>query len=125
MALIGSWIVTGSAGMARPGKLDQRITLQAYAEVSDGGGGSTKTWADLPSVPNVWAMVRTAPGDERFEDGRVNADAVSEFTIRNRSDIDERCRISWGGEYYNIRSIMREGTRALYVKIRAERGVSN
>ena len=106
------------------GKLDQRITLQAFAEVSDGGGGVTKTWADLATTPTVWANVTAGSGREAFLEDRTTATAMVMFTIRNRSDLDERGRIVWGGENFNIREIKREGTRAMYLRIMAERGVA-
>lgn len=111
--------------MARPGKLDQRVTFQAYTITSDGGGGQTKTWADIASAPTVWAHVRSGSGKEQFEEDRTNATGMTVFVIRNRSDIDERMRIVWGGDNHNIRHIARAGSREMYLTITAERGVSN
>lgn len=108
--------------MARIGNLDQRITLQSYTTTSDGAGGQTRTWADLASVPDVWAKVEAKGGSEGFSSDRVEAVGSFVFTIRNRTDLDERMRIVWGGENYNVRTILREGSRAMYLKIVAERG---
>jgi SPP1 family predicted phage head-tail adaptor len=106
------------------GKLDQRITFQRRTGASDGAGGTVYSWADLTSNPTVWANVLTARLGEATEEGRMNATALVVFTIRNRQDIDERDRISWGGEMHNIRSVRRDGARGLYLKIEAERGVA-
>lgn len=108
--------------MSRPGKLDQRITLQSYTEVADGGGGSTKTWADFAATPTMWAQVTPKAGTEALDADRTNATATYEFTIRNRQDVDERHRIIWRDEAYNIRSVLRPGGRAMYLVIVAERG---
>jgi hypothetical protein len=54
--------------------------------------------------------------------GRMTAVLPVTFTIYNRTDIDERCRIMWRGEAYNILSIFREGARALHLQIDAQRG---
>lgn len=106
----------------RPGELDERITLQAPTLVADGGGGSTVTWSDLATV---WAKVVARQGGERMEDGRISAETATDFTLRNRTDIDERMRIVWRGVTYNVRSILREGPRPLYVRIEADRGAAD
>lgn len=111
--------------MARIGALDERVTLQAYTQVADGGGGFTKTWANLASVPTVWAHVKPASGREALEDGRTNAESLNVFTIRNRSDIDEKTRIVWRGDNYNIRQIKRASRREMYLEIVAEFGAAN
>jgi len=108
--------------MAKPGKLDQRITIEQLSLVSDGGGGFTKTWAGLSSAPIVWAHVKANSGREAFEDDRTNATMTATFTIRNRDDVQENDRIIWRSEFYNIRQVMREGVRSMYLRIVAERG---
>jgi len=109
--------------MARAGKLDQRITLQTFTEADDGIGGKTKAWANLASVPAVWAKVSHKGGLEVLSEGRTNATSKTIFTIRNRTDLDERMRVVWGSENYDVRNINRMGGRALYLDIEAERGV--
>ena len=106
-------------------RMDQRVTFQVPTLTSDGGGGNVAAWADVPSTPTVWARVMPKSGREGMTEDRVSASTVYEITIRNRSDIDERMRIVWLGENYNIRSVLREGGRPLYLKIEAERGVAD
>ena len=106
-------------------RMDQRITLQTPTLTPDGAGGQTSAWGDVPSVPVVWAHVQPLRGNERLDEDRPNARGMYVFTIRNRTDLDERCRIVWRGEQYNIRSILREGVRTLYLKIEAERGAAD
>lgn len=106
-------------------RMDQRITLQVPTLTSDGGGGQTAAWGDIPSTPVVWARVMPKRGNERMEEDRMSATGVYLFTIRNRTDLDERMRIVWRGENYNVRAIMREGPRPLYLTIEAERGVAD
>ena len=110
--------------MARPGKLDQRITFKAQALAADGIGGSVMSYGDISTVPTVWARVTPSSGKEISAEGRVVADGMFKFTIRNRSDIDETHVIFWGGETYNIRNVRRSGTRSMYLEIDAERGVA-
>jgi len=105
------------------GKLDQRITLQSKTLTPDGGGGSTEAWGNLAADPTVWAAVKPMTGSEIMREGGDVAVAMYRFIIRNRSDLDERFRIVWEGSSYNIRQVQREGGRALYLTIIAERGV--
>ena len=106
------------------GKLDQRITLQRFAETPDGIGGVTRAWADLSVTPKVWAHVKPRVGREGMESGRVNASLLATFTIRHREDVSELDRIVWKGEAWNIRRIMRVSQRQQYLEVDAERGVA-
>jgi SPP1 family predicted phage head-tail adaptor len=103
------------------GKLDQRVTIQTRTAASDGGGGTTYAWA---TVATVWAHAKPRVARETMQEGRINASQVITFTIRNRA-IDETQRLVWRGEAYNIRAVMREGPRPLYLAVDAERGVAN
>lgn len=106
------------------GALDQRITFQSATLISDGQGGNTKTWANVPSIPMVWAFIKGLGGKEANADDRVSDTSRFLFTIRNRTDIDETITILWGGETFNIRHVRRLGDRNMYLEIEAERGVA-
>lgn len=105
------------------GKLNERVTFQAYTLADDGIGGKVKTWGNLASVPTVWAHVIPKSGTETRSEDRDTATGVYVFVIRERSDIDERTRIVWRGENYNIRHVMRRGNAPQYLDVQAERGV--
>lgn len=111
--------------MAKIGRLDQRITFQSNTATADGMGGSVQAWGNVASVPTVWAQVVPKAAAERDSNDEINADGLYEFTVRNRSDISETDRIVWGGVNFNIRGIYRTGTRSLYLRIDAERGVAS
>lgn len=104
------------------GKLDQIITIQRKSRTPNLSGGFVETWADLRSA---WASVKTKAGREVIEAGRVNAAATTQFMIYTPSDLSEQDRIIWQGIPYNIRTIMRMGSRVLYTVIDAERGVAS
>ena len=103
------------------GRLNERITFQSYTTVSDGAGGRVTTWANLGSVPTVWASVKAKSGTEGFSEGRTNAEATYTFIVRQRSDLDERMRIVWRSENYDVTAIMRSGNHPQYLIIEAER----
>lgn len=103
------------------GELDQRISIIRQSTMSDGIGGRTST----PSiVATVWAKVIAQAGRERFHADRLNAESSYRFIIRHRSDVLESDRVQWNGALFNIRSVIREGGRPLYLEIVAERGVA-
>ena len=104
----------------RTGRMDQAITIERRTEVSDGTGGVSRSWTPLAEV---WAAVKPRVGRESMSEGRIAAAYSVTFTIYNR-DIEERDRIVWNGEYYNVRGVMRAGERELYLDVDAERGAS-
>lgn len=110
--------------MNKAGDLDQRITFQRFAGTPDGIGGMVQAWADVPTVPTVWAKVTPRLGSEGMEEGRTNATAMATFTVRYRADISETDRILWRGEPWNIRRVLRVSGRAQWIDIDAERGVN-
>ena len=107
------------------GKLDQRITFERETATPDGMGGQTVAWANVPTNPTVWANVQAFSGREGMVNDRMTATFATVFTIRNRSDLTEKDRISFGGVKYNIRAIRVEAARRQYLKIEAERGVAS
>lgn len=109
----------------KPGKLNERITFQAYTETSDGGGGTTKGWANIATNPTIWCEVVAKSGKESVISDRITATMVTIFRIRNRSDLNETMRISWRGSFYNIRAVRREGHRGQYLTVEAERGAAS
>jgi SPP1 family predicted phage head-tail adaptor len=107
------------------GDADQRITFQRATATPDGIGGQTLVWANLSSVPTVWAKVTPRVGKESMGEGRMNATLTATFTVRYRSDVTELDRILWRGEAWNIRRILRKSGRNLWLDIDAERGVAS
>jgi SPP1 family predicted phage head-tail adaptor len=110
--------------MNDPRRLDQLITFQRRVETADGAGGVTRTWANVAVYPTVWAYVGPKSGREAMNEGRIEASYVVVFTVYNRADVDETCRILWNGVAYNIRGIQRASTAELMLRIEAERGVA-
>ena len=91
----------------RAGNLDRRITIEKNTPVQDSDSGELVAgWATLATM---WAQVRPLRGSERFEAQRENAERVSVFRIRHRTDIDETMRIVYGGDEYDIESIAELG----------------
>lgn len=104
--------------------MTERITFQAKSLTSDGMGGSTSAWANIPSTPRVWAQIWPERGGEIEDQDRVNAVGRYKARIRRRSDINETMRMVWQGEIYNIRAVHRESAREKYMLLDIERGVA-
>ena len=109
--------------MGSAGKLDQRITFQRETATPDGGGGVTKAWGNIPTNATVWAAVSFKGAREGMDAGRMNASQMTTFEIYNRADLTELDGLIWEGNFYNIRTIRRYGTRKLHMYLDAERGV--
>jgi SPP1 family predicted phage head-tail adaptor len=86
-----------------PGFLDRRITLQAYTSSENEFGEVIETWTDLATV---WANVRELRGTERFEAARLTAVVDAFFTIRWRTDVVPKMRVSYEGELFDIQAVM-------------------
>jgi SPP1 family predicted phage head-tail adaptor len=97
------------------GELDQRITLQSLALVSDGGGGSTETWSN---VAILWAKVVPMSGRERLHADQLESPANYRVTIRRRTDITAGKR-----KPLNIRFDGFNSPREQYMTFDAEMGV--
>jgi SPP1 family predicted phage head-tail adaptor len=84
------------------GELDQRIIFQQLSGGLDGLGQQGETWADIATVPTVWAKARPSRSAERFAAGQLQSIADVVFTVRYRADILPSMRILWRGEPYEI-----------------------
>jgi SPP1 family predicted phage head-tail adaptor len=101
--------VQGDALMAGAGRMDRRITFQTFTEARDSFGEPIKTWANLASVPTVWARVSPLSGREVFAGDQILGVADVEFEIRYRSDITVEMRVVYANENYDILSTQELG----------------
>lgn len=88
--------------MLQAGSLNRRVTLQSLVLTRGSSGGMVKTWVAL--VQDLPAAVLPLSGNERAASsaGGQVAVARTEFTIRYRADVSEKCRVLYGGDVYNI-----------------------
>lgn len=101
------------------GKLDRRITFQSMIVGSDESNADVEAgWED---VATVWASVTDNTGHESLQADQMAAVRSTEFTIRHRT-IDEKWRISFDGDLYDIVSVKRPD-RNRYLKILAVIGI--
>jgi SPP1 family predicted phage head-tail adaptor len=86
-----------------PGFLDRRVTIQHFTSSQNEFGEVIETWEDLATV---WANVRELRGLERVEAARLTAVVDVYFTIRWRTDIEPKQRVSYEGELFDIQAVM-------------------
>lgn len=104
------------------GMLDQRVGLQSLALTPDDGGGATESWT---TYATVWAHVRPMSGREREQADRVEATSNYMLAVRDRSDIKEGHRVSWGDRYLNIRFVRSTGGRHSFLELECELGAKS
>ena len=90
----------------KTGTLDRRITINTTTVAQDGAGQPIPTTVVLATV---WAKVDHLRGREPFQGGQFNAQRVTVFTIRYRTDVDETMTIEFDGETYDIQSVTEIG----------------
>ncbi len=105
----------------RAGELDQRAAILRKQRTPDGLGGN---FVVLQQVGEYWCHVRALSGREVTEYDRVNAEVSYIFVFRNGLDVNAEDTIEWQGEQFNIKSIQLPKNRAMYVEIKAEKGVA-
>lgn len=108
--------------MYRPGELDQKIKFTRMILTDDGMGGQDKSECVIAS--GVWALVRPLSGKEVERFDKLNAEELTLFVTRYRTDIREDDTICYDGDLYNIKRIPKRNKRAMYQEFYAERGVA-
>lgn len=90
------------------GQMDRRIVLSDYSLTRNEFGEAVETYT---TTATVWAAVRHGSGNERMvaDKNTVVGDAI--FTIRFRSGITEKTRITWDGINWDIQHISYLGRR--------------
>jgi SPP1 family predicted phage head-tail adaptor len=104
-------------------KLDRKITIKTTTQTQSGSGAAINTFADLATV---WANIKNAGSiglkGEKFNNDRENVFNKKVFTIRYRSDFDEKAIIVFETKEYDILGINEmDDTRKRFLQITAER----
>lgn len=91
------------------GRLDRRVTIEAYTATRDAAGGEARNWAELATV---WAEKRDLAGRE-FLTASQEAQAQVEtlWRTRWRPDITAKMRLVHDGVIYDIEGVAELGRR--------------
>lgn len=97
--------------MIRAGRMNRTIIVEALSQSKDAYGGLVDAWMPVPFGSNTDGKIRAAvvhlSGKEKrlqSKDGTIT-EAVSEFTIRYKSALNDTMRIVYDGKFYNIKHI--------------------
>lgn len=91
-----------------PEMMDKKVIVQRATVTRGDFGQEVLTYADWKTR---WAFVDYASGGERLEANKETASMTVFFTMREVSGLTEKDRISHGGNYYNIKSIIPNGRK--------------
>lgn len=82
-----------------------QITVQALTQSKDGFGGNVKSWTN--HLENIRAERQAKSGNERrgTDHGGEVAESREEFKINFREGIDASMRVSFKGQFFNIKHV--------------------
>ena len=90
------------------GDLNKRIILQAPTKVSDGMGGTVNTFSTVAS--SVAAAIWPVSASDQIQAQATVLVVTHRIRIRYRSVLKTSWRVSWGGRYFTIVSIIDPNT---------------
>ncbi|OXE37554.1 MAG: hypothetical protein CGW95_01160 [Phenylobacterium zucineum] len=99
------------------GSLRERITIQDQNAAIDTDGSELTTWTDIATAPTVWARLEPDSVVEDIIGGRGQTRRKWVCTIRYRTDITTRMRVSWRGRVMNVIGIVNVGERRKYLTL--------
>ena len=89
--------------MVTIGQLRERVTIQQPTRSTDAIGGATLTWSTLVSC---WAEVVALSGGEGRQAEAVVSSVSHRLTIRYRSDVVPKMRVSWNSLTLQIHAVV-------------------
>jgi len=99
------------------GNLRRRITLEAAARASDGGGGVAVTWS---AVATVWAEIKGLSGAEVVVAEGLQGKVTHEIVIRKRLDVSPAMRLRYGARIFTIWAVLDRDGPEPFIRIQAE-----
>jgi SPP1 family predicted phage head-tail adaptor len=105
------------SGAIHIGDLRSRLTLEAPARASDGGGGASVTWN---TVATVWASVRPTGGSETYALDRVAGRVTHEIVLRYRAGVTPEMRLREGSRVFEIHAAFDPDQGRRWLKCLAE-----
>lgn len=85
-------------------KLRKKLDIQKVVEIQDSLGEPVVTWKNFAN--NRWAEVVNDGGNENFRGKHTIAEVDKTFKIRYLKGIVPKMRVVYGGEDYDIESII-------------------
>lgn len=79
-----------------------QFSFESLTMTPDGQGGFSESWSNFSTVSG---FVEPQPGGEQFIDGQVKFPQSFTFAFESIAGLDEKMRINYNSEFYNIESI--------------------
>jgi SPP1 family predicted phage head-tail adaptor len=100
----------------RIGPMDKRIELQAFTAVSDGMGGSTKTWT---TEDTTWAAIWPVSASETIRAQSPTMTATHRIQMRYREELQVKAswRVKYGARYFSIVSIINKDEKNIQLDL--------
>lgn len=98
-----------------PGRLKDRIIFQKKVEAT----GPFDDLGDYEDYKSLWAESRFLRGKNFYAARAANVKTDVEFIIRYRTDLDEKMRIKFNDEFYNIEGILPLDNNRMYLSVKA------
>lgn len=102
------------------GDLRHRITIQSRTPTPDEMGGFTEAWS---SVATVWSDIKPISANERMFAMKLEDNTTHKIRIRHRAGLDAGMRILFGSRTFQIKGIITDEERRVWMEIRAVEGV--
>lgn len=83
----------------RAGRLRNRLVIERATNVQGTNGEITQSWATLATV---WGEVKDLRGTELIEGQQAEATMSTKITMRYRTGIDAKDRVTWAGHVYEV-----------------------
>lgn len=83
----------------RAGRLRNRLVIERATMVQQSNGELTPSWATLATV---WGEVKDLRGTELIDGQQAEATMSTKITMRYRTGIDARDRVTWNGHVYEV-----------------------
>lgn len=100
--------------MIDPGKMRERVTVQAASGSTNTLGEAVLTWATTSSV---WASVEGVSAREALEAGQQEVTITHRVRMRYLPGLNQNMRLSWRNRTLNIVSLLEYGNRTEHVAI--------
>jgi SPP1 family predicted phage head-tail adaptor len=88
------------------GNFDRYIVIESYTEAADSYGEKVQTWTTYHST---FANMNTTGGTEQISADELTGKLNVDWTIRYKSGINEKMRVNYGSNYYQITAVLLEG----------------
>ena len=104
----------------RASRFNRLLEIETPTRLPNGAGGFVKGWT---SAGDAWAEMIPLRGDEALEQSVQRSTQLWKITVRWRENLDEQCRLLFGGKPINIRTCEDPDGRRAELVMTGESGV--